>query len=54
MNIFLVTFLSCSQVQSVANRLQNIAMLTPQQKVEIIQELKKVVPSCPVIIKNND
>jgi hypothetical protein len=52
MNIFLITFLSCSQVQVIAARLQNIALLTPQQKTEIIEEIKKVVPSCPVIIKN--
>jgi hypothetical protein len=54
MSIFLITFLSCSQVQTVVNRLQGIAMLTPQQKTEIAQELKKVVPSCPVIIRKND
>jgi hypothetical protein len=52
MSIFLVTFLNCSQVQAIANRLQNIALLTPEQKTEIIQELRKVVPTCPVIIKN--
>jgi hypothetical protein len=52
MSVLLVTFLSCSQVQVIADRLQNIALLTLEQKKEIIQELKKVVPSCPVIIKN--
>lgn len=51
MSIFLVTFLSCSQVQSIVNRLQGIAMLTPQQKIEIVKELKKTVPSCPIIIQ---
>jgi len=51
MTIFLVTFLSCSQLQVIANRLQNIVLLTPQQKTEIIQELKKVVLTCPVIIR---
>jgi hypothetical protein len=52
MNIFLITFLSCSQVQAVANRLQNIAMITLEQKNKIIEEIKKVVPTCPVIINN--
>jgi hypothetical protein len=52
MNIFLITFLSCSQVQAIATRLQNIALLTLQQKNEIIEEIKKVVPTCPIIIKN--
>jgi hypothetical protein len=52
MLIFLVTFLNCSQVLAIANKLQNIALLTSEQKIEIIQELKRVVPTCPVIIKN--
>ena len=51
MNIFLITFLSCSQVQAIAAKLQNIAFLSPQQKHEIIEEIKQVVPSCPVVIK---
>jgi hypothetical protein len=52
MNIFLIIFLSCSQVQAISARLQNIALLTSQQKDEIIKEIKKVVPTCPIIIKN--
>jgi hypothetical protein len=52
MSIFLVTFLNCSQVQGIAQKLQNVAMLTPQQKTEIVEELKKSVPTCPVVIKN--
>lgn len=52
MSIFLVTFLSCSQIQATINRLQNLAVLSQEQKTEIIQELKRVVPTCPVIIKN--
>jgi len=32
-------------------RLQAIALLSPQQKNEISQELRRAVPSCPVIIK---
>jgi hypothetical protein len=53
MNILLVTFLSCSQVFAIAQRLQNVPMLTKEQKTEIIQEIRKVVPTCPVIIQNN-
>lgn len=53
-SIFLVTILSCEQVILIANRLQSIALLTPQQRIGIIQELKKSVPTCPVVIKNND
>lgn len=52
--VLLTTILTCTQVASIVNRLQNIALLSSQQKLEIIIELKKFVPSCPVIIKNND
>ena len=52
MSIFLVTFLNCNRVVAIANRLQNIAMLTSEQKSAIVEEIKKVVPTCPVVIKN--
>jgi uncharacterized protein YkuJ len=50
MSILLVTFLSCNQLLGIIDRLQNIASLTSQQKQEIVIELRKVVPTCPVII----
>ncbi len=53
-SLLLTTVLSCNQVISILNRLQNITLLSPQQKVEILAELKRVAPSCPVIIKSND
>ena len=53
-SLLLTTVLSCNQVISILNRLQNITLLSPQQKTEILVELKRVVPSCPVIIKSND
>jgi hypothetical protein len=52
--VFLTTFLSCSQVLGIANKLQSIMGLTHQQKIEITSELRKVIPSCPIIIKNDD
>jgi hypothetical protein len=51
--LFLTTILSCSDIVTIANRLVNVKLLTPQQKTEILWELKKVVPSCPLIIKPN-
>jgi hypothetical protein len=48
--ILLTTILTCQQVIAIANRLQNIALLNSQQKVEIILELRNSVPSCPVKI----
>jgi hypothetical protein len=52
--LFLVTVLNCQQVGVIINRLQKIAFLTEQQKIEIVTELRKSVTSCPVIIKLNE
>lgn len=52
--VVLSTILSCNQVLAIANRLQQALMLTPQQRYEILIELRKVVPTCPVIIQHND
>ena len=54
MSILLVTFLSCNQLSVIANRLPNIAILTTQQKNEIMIELINVVPTCPDIINQNE
>ena len=52
-SLFLTTILSCSDIVMIANRLVNVRLLTLEQKTEILRELKKVVPSCPLIIKPN-
>lgn len=52
--LFLTTILSCNQLNSVVSRLENVALLSSRQKIEIVNELRKIVPSCPLIIKNND
>jgi hypothetical protein len=31
----------------------NVPGLTPQQKLEIVKEVRKVVPSCPVTIQKD-
>jgi hypothetical protein len=50
---FLLTFISCNQLNRIITKLENVASLTPIQKKEIVIELKKVVPSCPIIIQKN-
>lgn len=52
--LFLTTILSCQQVIVIANRLVNVNLLTVKQKNEILSELHKTVPSCPLIIKSNE
>jgi hypothetical protein len=51
MTIFLLTILTCSQITSLYNRIINNMNLTEVQKQEIIKEVTKVVPFCPVLIK---
>ncbi len=49
----LSTIISCSQAFSLITRITNVVGLTPQQKIEIIKEVRKVVPSCPVTIQKD-
>ena len=47
------TIISCSQLLGIYRRLQSVTFLNHQQKKEIINEVLKVIPSCPIIIDNN-
>ena len=49
-SIFLTTILSCNQVLSIANRVQQVLNISHQQRYEVLLELKKVVPTCPVVV----
>jgi hypothetical protein len=51
MSIIAVTFITCSQAIGLFNRIQNNTSLTDLQKQEIIHEVRKVIPSCPIIIR---
>ena len=53
LQLFSITIISCSQAFGVFNRLQNVVGLTPTQKIEVIQEIRKVIPSCPILIQND-
>lgn len=44
------TLITCSQAIGIINRLQQVVGLTYTQKIEIIEELRKVIPSCPIKI----
>jgi hypothetical protein len=54
LEIFSIAIISCSQVVEIFNRLQNVIGLTPIQKIEIKKEIKKVIPSCPILIQNDN
>jgi len=47
------TIISCTDAIKIINRVSNVADLTVQQKSEIISELRSLVPTCPVTIKND-
>ncbi len=42
--------ITCSQAMSIIHRITNIVGLTEVQKTEIVQEIRKVIPFCPVTI----
>lgn len=55
MNLFAFTLiLSCGQINSILNRLDQASGLTSLQKKDIVEELRKVIPSCPIQFKNYD
>lgn len=45
--LFLTTTITCSQAISVINRLKEVVGLTPDQKTEIVKEIKQSIPLCP-------
>jgi hypothetical protein len=47
------TIITCSQALSVIYRIQRVVGLTEVQKTEIVQEIRKVIPFCPVTIKQD-
>ena len=52
--LLLTTTISCADALSIIHRLTKVAGLTSIQKSEIIQEVRKAVPFCPVTIKKDD
>lgn len=48
------TIIHCSDAISIINRITQVVGLTNLQRTEIIQTLQKSIPSCPLIIKQNE
>ena len=53
-SLLLTTTISCTQALNVIHRLVSVVGLTEVQKFEIIQEVRKSVPSCPIKVVKND
>jgi hypothetical protein len=51
MALLLTTTISCYQLLEVFLRIEKSLNLTTQQKIELVQELKKHFKTCPLVIK---
>jgi len=51
--LFASTIISYSQDLSIIHRIQRVVGLTDVQKTEIVQEIRKVIPFCPVTVKKD-
>ena len=51
--ITLATIITCSQAISLIDRLERVSGLSKTQKEEIVLEIRKVVKSCPIKIKDD-
>jgi hypothetical protein len=48
--LFLTTTISCKSAVGLLQRISKSIMLTEQQKVEVIAEIRRIIPSCPINI----
>jgi hypothetical protein len=51
--LFLTTTISCADAISIIHRITKVVGLTQLQKTEIVQEIRKSIPFCPVIVKKD-
>jgi hypothetical protein len=48
------TIITCSDAVGIINRIVSSIGLTNQQKIEVIAEFRKLIPTCPVTIKKDE
>jgi hypothetical protein len=53
MVLLLTASITCTQAVNLLQRLTNVIGLTELQKTEIIVEIRKTIPFCPVTIKKD-
>ncbi len=53
MVVLLATTISCSQALALLQRITKVVGLTEPQKTEIISEIRKTIPFCPVTIRKD-
>lgn len=49
--LFASTIISCNDALGIIQRLTRVVGLTEHQKAEIIQEIRKTIPFCPVKVE---
>ena len=52
--LLLTTTISCSDAISIISKVTKVVGLTSQQRIEIIQEIRKTVPICPFTVKPDE
>ena len=52
--LLLSTVITCSGAIAVLNRLTSVVRLTSQQKMEIVFEIKQIIPTCPITVKKDE
>ena len=52
--LFLTTTITCSQAYQVIKRIYLNTGLSSFMKEELIQEIRQVIPSCPIIVKKDE
>ena len=46
--LYASTIISCSDALNLIHRLTKVVGLSEVQRTEIVQEIRKVIPSCPI------
>lgn len=52
--VLLTTLITCSQLSQLVSNVTSVVKMNEQQKREIVEELKKSITSCPLIIQNKE
>ena len=52
--LLLPTIITCSSVIDIVNRLTSVVGLSLHQKMEIVSELKQIIPTCPITIEKDE
>jgi len=52
--LFLTTTITCGQAFELFSRIRKNHSLSPELRTELIETIRETIPTCPVIIKENE